>query len=327
MPETVSLKVYIFKRVLQMIPTFFIATFIIFILIHSAPGDPLLYLAGDFEMPPAMRESLIKQYALDQPIFVQLAVFWKNIITGNLGYSIYFRAPVLDIIAQRIPATLLLVISSLVFSTIVGLILGIISARKPNSISDFVTSTVSLTGYSLPSFVVGMLLILIFSVWLGWLPASGMSSLRQNLTGFDQVVDVLSHLVLPVVSLGLVNVAVISRLTRAKMREVFEEDYITLARAKGLSEKSIILKHALRNASIPAITQIGLGIGFTFAGAVVTETVFGWPGLGRLMYTALFARDYPTLMGLFSIITIMVLISTLITDLTYRLVDPRIKLE
>jgi peptide/nickel transport system permease protein len=290
-----------------------------------APGDPLVYLAGDYALPPDVKTELTARYGLDQPIYVQLLVFFENILTGNLGESITYRAPVLQLIVERMPATLLLMVSSLSFAVFLGLMLGVASAVKFRTKTDLTISIISAVGYSLPTFVLGLILIMVFAVWFPVFPMLGMSS-TGGVSGLGYYSDVLQHLILPSITLGTVTVTMITRLTRMRMLEVMQEDYVTTARAKGISEMKVIFKHALKNASLPVVTIIGMEVGYIFAGAVLTETVFSWPGLGQLLATAVFARDYPLIMGMFTIITVMMLLSILATDLIYTVIDPRIRL-
>jgi peptide/nickel transport system permease protein len=309
-----------------MVVIFFVVIFIVFLLIHLAPGDPLVYLAGDYALPPDVKAELTARYGLDQPIYVQLLVFFENILTGNLGESITYRAPVLQLIVERMPATLLLMVSSLSFAVFLGLMLGVASAVKFRTKTDLTISIISAVGYSLPTFVLGLILIMVFAVWFPVFPMLGMSSTGGGVSGLGYYSDVLQHLILPSITLGTVTVTMITRLTRMRMLEVMQEDYVTTARAKGISEMKVIFKHALKNASLPVVTIIGMEVGYIFAGAVLTETVFSWPGLGQLLATAVFARDYPLIMGMFTIITVMMLLSILATDLIYTVIDPRIRL-
>jgi peptide/nickel transport system permease protein len=308
-----------------MVVIFFVVVFLVFLLIHLAPGDPLVYLAGDYALPPAVKAELTARYGLDQPIYVQMVVFFENILTGNLGESITYRAPVLQLIVDRMPATLLLMVSGLSFAVFLGLMFGVASAVKFRTKTDLTISIVSAIGYSLPTFVLGLILIMVFAVWFPVFPMLGMSS-TGGASGLGYYYDVLKHLILPSISLGTVTLTMITRLTRMRMLEVMQEDYVTTARAKGISEMKVIFKHALKNASLPVVTIIGMEVGYIFAGAVLTETVFSWPGLGQLLATAVFARDYPLIMGMFTIITIMMLLSILVTDLIYTVIDPRIRL-
>jgi peptide/nickel transport system permease protein len=216
-------------------------------------------------------------------------------------------------------------VSGLSFAVFLGLILGVTSAVKFRTKIDFTISIVSAIGYSLPTFVLGLILIMVFAVWFPVFPMLGMSS-TGGVYGLGYYSDVLQHLILPSIAMGTVTLTMITRLTRMRMLEVMQEDYVTTARAKGISEMKVIFKHALKNASLPVVTIIGMEVGYIFAGAVLTETVFSWPGLGQLLATAVFARDYPLIMGMFTIITLMMLISILVTDLIYTVIDPRIRL-
>jgi peptide/nickel transport system permease protein len=227
---------------------------------------------------------------------------------------------------SRIPATLLLMLTALVVAVIVGVGLGLLASGRPNSWVDQTARLVSLLGFSVPIFWLGQMLLLLFALWLAWLPVQGMRSLREPKTGLAGVLDVLRHLVLPAVSFAFYNIALFSRLTRGAMVTILQEDFIRTARAKGLNERRIFLGHALRNALLPLVTVIGANVGLLLVGSVLTETVFGWPGLGRLMYEALYARDYPVLMGLFLFVSVAVVLANLATDLSYARLDPRIRL-
>jgi peptide/nickel transport system permease protein len=296
-----------------------------FLLIHSAPGDPVYAIAGEYHLTPELMETVRHEWGLDQPLHIQLFIYMGNIIRGDLGYSFFYGQPVTTVIMEKIPATLLLMVTSLIFASVVGIILGVISSRKPYSVTDNLVMLTSLVGYSLPIFLTGLMLLLLFSLQLGWLPAQGISSVRVELTGIDYVVDVASHLILPALSLGIHNLALITRLMRANMLEVLGLDYITMARSKGLKEGTVVYKHALRNALSPVVTVIGLYVGAMFAGALMTETVFGWPGIGTLAYKGIGVRDYPLLMGIFLVVSVMAITANLVTDVVYALIDPRIR--
>jgi len=233
--------------------------------------------------------------------------------------------PVLELILDRLPATLLLMASQLVFSISLGVGLGVLSGRRPSSLLDNSITVFSLASFAVPVFWLGQLLILGFGYYLDWLPIQGMVDLRAGYTGFDLVLDVARHMVLPVLTLTLYNLALILRLTRGSMLEVVGQEYVKVARAKGLSENTVMIKHALRNALLPVVTVVGLEFRALIAGAVLTETVFAWPGLGRLTFDAIHARDYPLLMGMFIFISVLVAVGNLVTDLLYALLDPRIR--
>jgi len=295
-----------------------------FIIVHLAPGDPVQVLAGEGatqEYIEMMRERL----GLNKPLYEQLAIYVATVLRADLGYSFVHGQPVLQVVLERVPATLLLMSTALAVSSTLGVSLGVISSKNPYSVKDNVTTSVSLLGYSLPVFWLAQILIMLFGVRLGWFPIQGIMSVREELTGFPHVLDVVHHLVLPVIALGVFNLALVTRMTRASMLEVLKEDFVVTAWSKGLDENAVLYRHALRNALLPVVTIIGLNLGHMLAGAVLTETVFGWPGMGRLMYDAISSRDYPVLVGNFIIVSIAVVTANLITDLVYGFLDPRIR--
>lgn len=297
-----------------------------FTLIHLAPGDPVQVIAG--EMGGASAEviaSLRAKYGLDQSLLDQLMVYLGSVARGDLGYSYYFNEPVINLIMQRLPATVYLVLSSLTLAVIVGTLLGVISARKPNGLFSQIVTVISLVGHAAPVFWSGLLMLLLFaSVW-PLFPSGGMVDIAEAKTGLAYALDVGKHLVLPCLTLALVFLAQYSRLARVNMIDVLSADYIRTARAKGLSEWVVITKHALRNTLIPIVTVIGLQFGNLLAGAVLVETVFSWPGLGRLVFESILRRDYPTLMGVLFFSALMVMVANILTDILYRLIDPRVQ--
>jgi peptide/nickel transport system permease protein len=319
------MKVYVVSRLGRLIPVCFLVVVFNFLLIHMAPGDPVQLLAGEAASPEYVAR-IRAEFGLDQPIHRQLLVYLGKVLQGDLGRSFQFRQPVASLIVSRIPATLLLMLTALVVAVIVGVGLGLLASGRPNSWVDQTARLVSLLGFSVPIFWLGQMLLLLFALWLAWLPVQGMRSLREPQTGLAGVLDVLRHLVLPAVSFAFYNIALFSRLTRGAMVTILQEDFIRTARAKGLNERRIFLGHALRNALLPLVTVIGANVGLLLVGSVLTETVFGWPGLGRLMYEALYARDYPVLMGLFLFVSVAVVLANLATDLSYARLDPRIRL-
>ena len=321
-----SLGSYIARRLMQAIPLIGGIIAVNFCLIHLAPGDPITTLVGEFQVSPEYIASVKKEYGLDQPISTQLLLYVWGILKGNLGYSFSFRQPVLGVILERIPATLLLMLAAILYSTLLGVIFGVISARKQHSRADQFFTFVSLVGYSLPVFWLGQILLIGLSLRFSLFPAQGMQSLREPLEGLPYYLDILHHLVLPAFALGLSYLAVNARFTRASMLEVLSQDYIRAAKAKGLSDRIITYKHALRNALLPLVTMTGLNFGFLLTGAVLTETVFAWPGLGRLMYDSIYTRDYPVLMGMFILISLGVIVANLLTDILYSILDPRIRI-
>lgn len=313
---------YVGMRVARSIPLILIVVIINFTLIHLAPGDPVFILEP--EASPEFIEETRERLGLNKPLWEQLVLYIIQVLKGDLGRSYRQGEPVLDVIARKVPPSLMLAGCALIVAITFGILLGTLSSKKPYSLLDNLSTSTSLFGYSIPTFWLGQILIIVFSVMLGLFPTGGMQDVRTKLTGFPYILDVLWHLVLPVITLSVYNLAVIARLTRGNMLKVLREDYITMAKAKGCSESIVIYKHALKNALLPVITWIGLAVGYLLFGAIMTEIVFSWPGLGRLLYSSLFARDYPVLMGLFIILSITVIISNLVTDIIYARIDPRI---
>jgi len=310
---------YIIKRVLLLIPIVLGVTLIVFLIMHLAPGDPVRLMLGERATP----ETIIKvrhELGLDRPVHIQYFVWFSNIIKGNLGNSITTGRPVLETIVERIPATLELTISSLVLATIVAIFLGSISALHRGGWIDQITRLFALFGISMPYFWFALMLLMIFSFRLGWLPIYGRGGPIWTLNG-------LKHAVLPVVVLSLANLALLTRLTRSTMIDILGKDYIKTARGKGLPKRVVVYKHALRNVLIPIVTIIGLRIAYTFGGAVVTETVFAWPGMGRLIVEAIYQRDIPVVQGVTLMFGIVVMLANLFVDLLYAYLDPRITIE
>lgn len=301
-----------------------------FFLIRLAPGDPASIMAGEAaSSDPAFVEQLRQQFGLDQPLYQQLLIYLKGIFQLDLGYSYRNKLPVLDLILDRLPATLLLMGCAFVFSLVIGVSLGVLASRSRYTSRhkwlDSAIMSAALLLYATPLFWLSLLMIIFFSVTLGWLPAFGMESIGAHYTGWARVGDIATHLVLPVISLGCFFMAVYARLTRASMLEVMGMDFIKTARAKGVPAGQVIRKHVLRNALLPVVTFAGIQLGQMAGGAVLTETVFAWPGIGRLMFDALLQRDYQLLLGVFLVTATMVVLFNLLTDLIYRFIDPRIE--
>lgn len=312
---------YILRRVFQMLPVFLIAVVINFFLISAAPGDPAVVLAGE-NAPRAYVEELRASYNLDAPIWERL---WKYLLTlfqGDLGFSYAYRQPVLSVILSRVPATLLLVFASQGFAIVLGSLLGAVAAWQKNRLADRVISYGTLVLYCLPVFWLGLMLILIFAVHLRVLPSSGMYSFMAWDT--PRWLDVARHLILPASCLFLYTLPIYVRLTRSTVLEVAQEDYVTTARAIGFRERTVYLRYALRNALLPTVSVAGLSLSSLLTGALLVETVFAWPGLGRLVYDAVGVRDYPVLMGGFVFATVLVIVGSLITDVIYTMLDPRV---
>lgn len=293
---------------------------------HLAPGSPLDYLIGLGEVvPQAYIDRLTREYHLDKPLYEQLLIYLGTILRGDFGISYRYRQPVLGIILARVPNTLLHMGASIVLACIFGVILGVASAKRLYSFLDNVASSVLILGYSIPTFWLGMMLIIVLSVRLGWFPILGHRTIGSEFTGWAAVIDVLKHLLLPGITLGTNYLAIYTRLTRANMLEELRRDYITTAWGKGLDDRRVYYRHAFRNAMLPVVTVLGLNLGLMLTGATVTETVFAWPGLGRLVYESVIARGYPILRGIFIIVSITVVIANFVVDILYAVLDPRVR--
>ena len=314
------------SRLTQGLALVFAVVVLNFVLVHAAPGDPVETIAGaSGGMDEKLQAELRAMYGLDQPLPVQLGIYLGKVVRGDLGYSYFFNLPVSDLILERVPATLLLVLTSVLTAFLIGTALGVLSSRKPNGWLSQLINVMSLVGFAAPVFWMGMLLIILLASIFPVFPVSGMRGIESSGLGWADVVDVLHHLVLPAFTLGLVYLAQYSRLSRAAMLDVLGADYIRTARAKGLPERLVLYKHALRNAVLPVVTILGLQFGNVLAGASVVETVFNWPGLGRLAFESVLRRDYPTILGVLLFSSIVVIVMNQVTDLCYRLIDPRIK--
>ena len=317
----------VLSRVLQGLVLVLAVVVLNFVLVHAAPGDPVETIAGaSGGMSPELMAELRTQYGLDKPLPVQLGVYLGKVLTGDLGYSYFFNLPVVSMIGERVPATLLLVVSAVMLAFAIGTALGVLSSRKPNGLlSQFIT-VLSMVGFAAPVFWMGIMLVILFASVFPILPVSGMRSVDSSAgAGLKDMVDVLYHLVLPTLTLSLVYLAQYSRLARSSMLDVLGSDFVRTARAKGLADRVVLYKHALRNALLPVVTVLGLQFGNVMAGAILVETVFNWPGLGRLAFESVLRRDYPTILGVLLFSSIVVIVMNLLTDLAYRLIDPRIK--
>jgi len=317
---------HIARRLLHALLLIFAVVTLNFVLIHIAPGDPVETIAGSMGgLSEELREELRTQYGLDKPLPVQLGVYLGQVLRGDLGYSYYFNLPVTQLIAERVPATLLLVLSAVLGAFVVGTALGALAARKPGGVLSQAVTVLSIVGYSAPVFWTGIVLVIVFASALPIFPVSDMRSTGSSGAGLGACLDVLHHLVLPAFTLGFVYLAQYSRLARASVMEALAADYIRTARAKGVAERAVLYRHALRNAVLPVITMLGLQFGNVLAGAILVETVFNWPGLGRLAFDSVLRRDYPTLLGILLCSCVLVVVMNQLTDLAYRLIDPRIR--
>jgi dipeptide transport system permease protein len=327
------------SRLLLVVPTFFGMTLLAFFLIRLVPGDPIETLAGERGIDAARHAKLLHEYGLDQPLLTQYGIYIGKVLHGDLGKSIITQTPVAQEFLSLFPATVELALCAMVFALLIGIPAGVLAAVKRNSWLDHGLMGASLTGYSMPIFWWGLLLILLFSVQLGWTPVSGRIAVAYFIeprTGFlliDTALSdeagafrsALSHLILPTIVLGTNPLAVIARMTRSAMLEVMGEDYIRTARAKGLSAFRVLGIHAMRNAMVPVVTVIGLQIGVLFTGAILTETIFSWPGVGKWLIEAIARRDYPVLQGGMLLLGLIVMSVNVLVDLSYGLINPRIR--
>jgi peptide/nickel transport system permease protein len=316
---------FILRRLIEAVPLLIAVIVVNFLIIHLAPGDPVQALIGDFPAPPDYVQRVREQFGLDQPLWKQLFKYLAQVLHGDLGYSFANRRPVADLLAERLANTLLLTVTALVFATVVGVALGISAARKPRSWRDSAVTIAALLGFSIPVFWLGQMLILLFAVQLGWLPAQGMVSTREEFHGLSYVADLANHLVLPALALSLRYLVSTARLTRASLIEEIGADYIITARAKGVPWRRVLYVHALPNALLPVVTSVGYNFGYVLAGSALVETVFSWPGLGRLLFDAMLARDTPVILGIFLISAGAAVLANLLTDLAYGWLDPRIR--
>ena len=330
---------FVLTRLSLVIPTFVGMTLLAFFLIRLVPGDPIETMAGERGIDAVRHEALRKEYGLDRPVLAQYAIYVGRVLRGDLGKSMITQEPVLREFGALFPATIELALCAIVFALVIGIPAGMIAAVRRNSIFDHGVMGASLTGYSMPIFWWGLLLILLFSVQLGWTPVSGRIDVKhfiEPVTGFLTIDSLLSgekgafrstiaHLVLPMIVLGTNPLAIIARMTRSAMLEVLGEDYIRTARAKGLSKVRVIALHAFRNALIPVVTVIGLQVGVLFTGAILTETIFSWPGVGKWLIEAINRRDYPVLQGGILLLGTMVMAVNLLVDVAYGVINPRIR--
>jgi peptide/nickel transport system permease protein len=309
---------YVLRRVLATLPVMGIVALFVFSLLYIAPGDPAAVIAGD-QASPADVERIRQSLGLDRPFLVQFGTWFWGILHGDLGTSIFTSLPVAALIAQRIEPTLSLMAITLVLTIVIAVPLGVVAAWKAGSWVDRTIMAFAVFAFSLPVFVVGYLLAYVFALELEWFPVQGYTPLAQGFWPW------LENLILPAVALGGVYIALIARITRASMLEVLQQDYIRTARAKGLGQRSILFVHALKNAAVPIVTVIGIGIALLIGGAVVTESVFAIPGLGRLTVDAILRRDYPVIQGIVLMFSFLYTLVNLVVDLTYTLIDPRIR--
>lgn len=303
---------YVLRRIGLLVPVVLGVVTVVFLIVHLIPGDPVEIMLGEQALA-VDKEALRHEMGLDKPLHLQYVAFLKGLVRGDLGQSLHTKQPVLTSIARRLPATIELAAAAMAVALLLAIPLGLLADYKKDSLVDQGSMLFALLGISMPNFWLGPLLIIVFSLKLGWFPVSGRGSL--------------AHVVLPAITLGTAMAAILTRMTRASMLDVIQSDYITAARAKGVRESLVVLKHAFRNALIPVVTIVGLQIGGLLAGSIITETIFAWPGIGRLTIQAINARDYPLVQGCVLIIALGYVLVNFATDLLYGLIDPRIRYE
>ncbi len=317
---------YLVGRLLEFVPLLLGLSAILFLILALAPGDPLdLMLATGPRTQSVDLAQLKRAYGLDQPIPIRYVKWLGRLLHGDLGWSLQDRTPVVDLIAQRLPKSLALMGSGLLLAALVAIPVGIYAALHQYSLGDYAVSIVSFVGFSVPLFWMGLGLIYIFSVKLRWLPAGGLAA--SGATGVRGAVDILRHLVMPMIVITMYNMAALMRYTRSAMLEVISQDYVRTARAKGLRERTVVLRHSLRNALLPVVTVLALMLPGLFGGAPVTESVFSWPGIGQLLVHAVLAGDLVVAQGVLLVLSLMVLLSSLLADVLYALLDPRVRFD
>lgn len=309
---------YIIRRLLATIPVMVVVAIFVFLLLHLTPGDPAAVIAGDDASPEAV-DGIRTKLGLDQPIHVQFGIYAANLLRGDLGTSIFSNLPVLTLVKQRLEPTLVLAASTLVMAVLLAIPMGVLAAWKARTLIDRVVMGFSVLGFAVPGFLVGYLLIYVFAIELKWLPVQGYRPLSQ---GIDQTAR---SIILPALALSMAYMALIARMTRASMLDVLSQDYIRTAKAKGVATLIVLLRHALKNAAVPIITVIGIGLTLLISGVVITETVFNIPGLGRLTVDAILKRDYPIIQGLIILFAGAKVLVNLLIDISYVFFDPRIR--
>lgn len=312
---------YVVKRIIHLVPVLFLVSVVVFSLIHLIPGDPVDVIMGEGNNDPVIATALRRQMHLDEPMPVQYGYYALGLVRADFGKSLITHEPVLKMILDRFPATLVLTLASAVVAIIISIPAGIISAIRQNSWADYAAMGISLGGISIPNFWLGIMLILAFSQKFSWLPSMGYTAFFANPW------QAITHLIMPAVTLGTAMAASLTRFMRSELLEELRQDYVRTARSKGLKNKSVVFRHVIKNSMIPTITIIGLQIGGLLEGAVVTETVFAWPGIGRLAVQAVFERDYPLVQGIVLFAALIYVLVNLMVDITYQFLDPRVRLD
>lgn len=323
-----GLRNYVIRRLLLLPLTLLGISVLLFGLIHLAPGDPVrILLAGIPTANAELLETFSAKYGLDQPIHVQYGRWLIQALRGDLGYSFISHMPVTKLIGERLVKTLQLTLTAQLLAVSVALPLGVLAALRHRTWVDSLLTPLSLFGYSMPTFWIGLLAILIFSLRLGWFPSSGGGTIGEGGQALGRIWDQIRYMALPVLVLALNQLTFLFRLMRSSMLQTLREDYLRTARAKGLAERKVLFKHALRNAVLPFVTAVGLNFGYLLSGSVYVETIFGWPGLGRLTVSAALQRDYPTVMGIYMLCAVLMLVCVLLTDVAYALIDARVRYD
>lgn len=328
------------ERLLHLIPVLLGVSAIVFLMTLATPGDPVDIMLGEQQATPAQRAALRKDMGLDLPAPARFVRFLENAATGNFGMSYYQRRPVVNVIAERLPATIELTLAALVIGVVVAIPLGVLAAIRKRSWIDRLATVGSLLGLSMPGFWFGLLLMMLLGVWMQWLPISGRSDIAAQVPvvthfltidsllalNFEVFQSALSHLVMPALTLGLPMAAVLMRVTRASMLEVLRQDYVTFAQAKGLSTRRVLYVHALKNALIPTVTMAAMEVGSLLGGSMIVETVFGWPGLGRVVVDSIFTRDYPLIQAAILLYAVTYVLVNFLADILYTVLNPRVRL-
>ena len=320
------MSIAIVQRIIYGVLLIFAVVILDFLLIQAAPGDVVDVLvteAGGGD--PAIAAQIRAAYGLDKPVHVQLLTYLGKMLTGDLGHSYYYDEPVLSLLLSHLPVTVMLVVSALVLAVCIGTLLGVIAAMRPHGVSSHIVTVFSLLGYATPVFWLGMMVLLLFAQYFPLFPAFGIRTIPVPDTALDRALDILHHLVLPTFTLSILYLAAYSRLSRASMLDVLGSDYVRTARAKGMGEPVVVFKHALKNAALPIVTIAGLQAGAVFSGAVLVETVFSLPGIGPLLYESILRRDYPVMLGVLFGAAVTTVVANIVTDLVYRVMDPRIR--
>jgi peptide/nickel transport system permease protein len=316
---------YLLERLAWAIPIIVVIVVLNFLLTRLIPGDPITAIVGDYPVPPEYIEEARRSFGLDQPVYVQLFKYLALVFQGDLGYSYANRESVLHIVLTRASATLMLMIPALLLAIVIGLLQARWAAPRPGGTGDVLITCVTLFGYSIPVFWLGQMLIVLFAVNLHWLPAQGMFSMRGVASGWPRVWDFFVHWLMPGACVASFYAASISRVAKASLQDALNQDFVTTARAKGVSETATFWRHVFPNALIPIVTVIGYQFGHALTGAILVETVFGWPGLGTLFINSITNRDYPVLQGIFLFAATLVVVVNLLTDIAYGIVDPRVR--